>query len=230
MEVGVVGGTGREGFGLALRLASAGHRVTIGSRDEERGRRAAQRLRERLGDVPAEGALNERAVRSAEIVFVTVPFVGQADVYRAIRPHLPEEVVVVDTTCPLATSVGGRAWQVVRPWHGSAAEQASAILRGRGHLVSGFHSVAARALQHVERAIEGDVLLSGHDRDAKELVGGLVEQIPHLRWVDVGDLSMARVIEPLTAMLISVNRIYRADEATLRLVGDEDWGRPGTRA
>jgi len=227
VQIAVIGGTGDEGFGLALRLARAGHHVVIGSRSEERGAEAAERARHILAeDTPVDGTSNERAAAGAEMVFVTVPYAGQADIYRSIKDQVPAGRVVVDTTTPLATAVGGRAWQVVRPWHGSAAEQAKALLGPEVRLVAGFHTVAAEPLQDLERPVEGDVLLCGDDADAKLEVGEVVEQIPDLRWVDAGGLAMARVVEPLTALLVSVNRNYKLRDTGIKLVGRDDWGPP----
>ena len=224
----MIGGTGDEGFGLALRLAGAGHRVVIGSRSEERGAQAAERARQMLGDdTPVDGTSNDTAAAGAELVFVTVPYAGQAEIYRSIKDAVPSGRVLVDTTTPLATAVGGRPWQVVRPWHGSAAEQAKALLGPGVRLVAGFHTVAAEPLQDLATSLEGDVLLCGDDADAKEQVGRLVEQIPDLRWVDAGGLAMARVVEPLTALLVSVNRAYGLREAGIKLVGRAAWGSPG---
>jgi len=224
----VIGGTGDEGFGLALRLAGAGHRVVIGSRSEERGAQAAERARQMLGDdTPVDGTSNDTAAAGAELVFVTVPYAGQAEIYRSIKDAVPSGRVLVDTTTPLATAVGGRPWQVVRPWHGSAAEQAGAILGPGVRVVAGFHTVSAEPLQDLERPVEGDVLLCGDDGEAKRTVGELVEQIPDLRWVDAGGLAMARVVEPLTALLVSVNRAYGLREAGIKLVGRAAWGSPG---
>ncbi len=227
MHIAVIGGTGDEGFGLALRLARAGHDVTIGSRSEERGAQAAERARELVGDgAPVDGTANEMATAGAELVFVTVPYAGQADIYRSIAPHVRAGRIVVDTTTPLATAVGGRPWQVVRPWHGSAAEQAKALLPKEARLVAGFHTVSAEPLQDLAHPVEGDVLLCGADAEAKAVVGGLVDQIPNLRWIDVGDLSMARIVEPLTALMVSVNRRYRLKDTGIALTGRESWGRP----
>jgi len=227
VHIAVIGGTGDEGFGLALRLARAGHDVTIGSRSEERGAQAAERARELLGDdLPVDGTANEMAAAGAEIVFVTVPYAGQADIYRSIAPHVPAGRIVVDTTTPLATAVGGRPWQVVRPWHGSAAEQAKALLPKEARLVAGFHTVSAEPLQDLAHPVEGDVLLCGADAEAKAVVGGLVDQIPNLRWIDAGDLSTARIVEPLTALMVSVNRKYRLKDTGIALTGRESWGRP----
>src|SRR6185295_6738351 len=178
MDISIIGGTGDEGFGLALRLAKAGHHVTIGSRSEERGQQAAQNARDRLGaDAKVDGTGNEAlAASELDVLFVTVPYGGQADTFRGLNGHIPDGRIVCDCTSPLATAVGGRPWQVVRPWHGSAAEQAEALLgRGRTRLVSGFQTVSGELLQDVDRPMEGVVLLCGADKEAKATVGSLVE-------------------------------------------------------
>lgn len=227
MSVAIVGGTGDEGFGLALRLARAGEPVVIGSRSEERGAEAAARARELLGaDAPVEGMENTKAVAGSGLVFVTVPFAGQADIYRSLKDAWPEGAIVCDATTPLATAVGGRPTQVLRPWHGSAAEQARALLPDAVHLVAGFHTVGAEALAELDHPVLGDVLLCGKDAGAKAAVGALVERIPDLRWVDCGPLPMARILEPLTALLISVNRRYGIRDSGLRMVGRDRWGAP----
>lgn len=236
MPIAIIGGTGDEGFGLALRLAMAGEEVVIGSRSEERGHAAAARAREILelgagagtrGEV--SGTTNDEAAACAEVVFVTVPYAGQSEIYRSIRDALRPGTIVCDTTTPLASAVGRPAWQVLTPWEGSAAEQARAILRKDVALVAGFHTVAAEPLQDLEHPVEGDVLLCGADDQAKATVGGLVERIPNLRWVDVGPLSMARIVERLTAVLVNVNRIYGITGAGVALTGREKWGRPPPR-
>jgi NADPH-dependent F420 reductase len=230
MDISIIGGTGDEGFGLTLRLAKAGHRVTIGSRTAEKGSAVADTAREMLGaDANVDGTSNQAAA-IADVVIVTVPFAGQAEIYRSIKDHVRAGAVVVDCTSPLATAVGGRAWQVVRPWHGSAAEQAKAILE-QVHpvrLVGAFHTISGEALQDLEHDMEGDVLVCGTDEEAKAFVGGLVEDIPHLRWVDAGDLTQARIAEPLTALLISVNRAYKIHDAGVRITGRDSWGVPGS--
>ncbi|MGH2682264.1 MAG: NADPH-dependent F420 reductase [Actinomycetota bacterium] len=227
MTIAIVGGTGDLGFGLALHLARAGEEVIIGSRSEERGEEAARRANEMIeGGATLGGAENTQAAAAADVVFVTVPYAGQADIYRSIAGHIPEGAVVCDTTTPLATAVGGRPWQVLRPWPGSAAEQAKALLSKGTRLVSAFHSVSADVLEDLDRTPEGDVLLCGDDPEAKVKIGGLVDKIEGLRWVDCGSLSMARILEPLTAVLVSVNRRYGIRDAGVRLVGRDEWGRP----
>jgi 8-hydroxy-5-deazaflavin:NADPH oxidoreductase len=230
MDVAVVGGTGSEGFGLALRLAEAGHHVTIGSRDAARGAESAAKATE-LAGATLDGADNATAAAAAGgggVVAVTVPYEGQADIYRSIKDAVAPGAVVLDATSPLATAVGGRPWQVLRPWHGSAAEQAQAILGAGPRVVAGLHTVAAEALQALDHDLDSDVLVCGDDAEAKGRVGSLLEDIPGLRWVDCGRLEMARVAEPLTALLISINRTYRIKDSGFRIVGREGWGAPGT--
>jgi 8-hydroxy-5-deazaflavin:NADPH oxidoreductase len=228
MDVAVIGGTGEEGFGLTLRLAKAGHHVIIGSRSAEKGAGRATDAREILGDgASVDGTTNEEAAASAGVVAVTVPFAGQADIYRAIKPTVPAGTIVLDATSPLATAVGGRAWQVVRPWHGSAAEQADAILSQGVRMVAAFHTIAGDALQDLEHPLESDVLVCGDDAEAKSIVGSLVADIPDLRWVDAGALSMARIVETMTALLVSVNRTYKVKDSGFRITGRDVWGDPG---
>lgn len=223
MPIAIIGGTGDEGFGIALRLARAGEQIVIGSRSEERGRVAAERATDTSGS-PVDGTSNEKAASACDVAFVTVPFAGQADIYRSIAGSLRPGALVCDTTTPLATAVGGRAWQVITPWAGSAAEQAKGLLPSGVRLVSGFHTVGAEPLQDLDHAVEGDVMLCGADAEAKAEIGALVEKIPNLRWVDAGPLSMARIIERLTAVLVQVNRNYGIPGAGIALTGREAWG------
>lgn len=226
MDVAIVGGTGDEGFGLALRLTTAGTRVIIGSRVLERAEEAAGRVREAVGpEAPISGAENPDAVSAASLVFVTVPYGGQAATYRSLKDHWPEGVIVCDTTTPLASAVGGRPTQLLRPWQGSAAEQALSLLPRGARLVSGLHSVGAEPLSDLGHRVESDALLCGDDPEAKAAVGEMVERIPGMRWVDCGPLEMARVLEPLTAVLIRVNRGYGVKGAGIRFSGREGWGR-----
>jgi len=228
VDVAVVGGTGAEGFGLTLRLARAGHHVVIGSRSRERGEESAARARELVGhDARVDGDENGPAAAGCEVVMVTVPFAGQAEIYRSLKPHVPAGRIVVDATSPLATAVGGRAWQVVRPWHGSAAEQAEALLADGVRIVGAFHTIAAEALQDLDVPVDSDVFVCGSDPQAKAIVGGLIDEIPNLRWVDSGALSMARIVETLTALLVSVNRAYKIHDSGFRVTGRESWGLPG---
>jgi NADPH-dependent F420 reductase len=227
VNVTIVGGTGDLGFGLAVRFAAAGIPVTIGSRALDRAEDAVRRIREAAGDASdLRGLENPDAIAGADVAFVTVPFAAQAETYRSVKDRWPAGVVVCDTTTPLATAVGGRPTHVIRPWQGSAAEQAAALLPDGIPLVSGFHTVGAEPLTELGHPVDADALLCGDDDGAKAAIGGLVDRIDGMRWVDCGPLTMARVIEPLTATLISVNRRYRVRGAGFRLSGRDAWGAP----
>jgi 8-hydroxy-5-deazaflavin:NADPH oxidoreductase len=219
--VAIVGGTGAEGFGLALRLASAGHTVRIGSRDEARAIAAARDVEAEV-EPPGEvqGCANDRAVVGADVTFVTVPFAGMVEIYGSIAPAMVDGQIVVDCTSPLMTAVGGKAIDAITPWQGSAACLARSLLPDHVRLVSGLHTAAASSLRALERIIHADVLICGDD-DAKPTVADLIGSIPHLRAVDCGPLEVSRILETLTPLMIRLNRRYRTHEAGISIVGIE---------
>jgi NADPH-dependent F420 reductase len=228
MDVAVIGGTGAEGYGLTLRLAGAGHRVTIGSRDAERGAAKAAEARDLLGaDAAVDGTDNTSAAAGSGVVIVTVPFGGAAPIYEAIAPSVGAETIVCDCTSPLMSSVGGRASHAIRPWHGSAAEFVKTLLPKGTRLVAAFHTIGARALQALEGPVDSDAFVMGDDAEAKAVIGSLIADIPGMRWVDVGGLQMARIAETMTPLLISVNARYKIHEAGFRITGGDTWGAPG---
>jgi NADPH-dependent F420 reductase len=229
-RVAIVGGTGDLGFGIALRLGRVGQQVVIGSRSAEKAADAVARAKERIGDdAPVEGAENPEAVADAWITFVTVPYAGQAATYKGLKEHWSEGAIVCDTTTPLATAVGAAATQVLRPWQGSAAEQAASYLPDHVAFVSGFHTVSAEDLEDLKDDPSSDILLCGRDAEAKAAIGGLVERMA-MRWVDCGPLTMARILEPITAVLIRVNRAYGIRHAGVRMTGRDAWGPGGAAA
>jgi 8-hydroxy-5-deazaflavin:NADPH oxidoreductase len=217
-KIAVIGGTGDEGFGLALRWAKAGLDVVIGSRDAGRGKEAADRVRQRIGEAIVSGMQNEEAAASCDVIVVTVPFSGQAAIYKSVADHVPEGAVVCDCTVPVAAAVGGRATRTVGVWEGSAAQQAAGILPKGTTLCAGFHTLAAIALNDVENPMEGDVLVCG-SKAGKERIRPLVEAIPNLGYVDAGPLETARIVEPITAMLIGLNRRYGTDRSGVKITG-----------
>jgi NADPH-dependent F420 reductase len=225
MELAIIGGTGAEGFGLTLRLAQAGHRITIGSRDADRAAAKAEEARQIVGPHGTiDGAENAPAAKGAPVVVVTVPFAGAAMIYEAIAPAISADTIVWDCTSPLMTSVGGRPSHAIHPWHGSAAEFVKTLLPKGTRLVAGFHTIGARALRELELPVDSDAFVMGDDQAAKEVVGSLIEGIPGMRWVDVGGLQMARIAEQLTPLLVSVNSRYKIHEAGFRLTGRDAWG------
>ncbi len=227
MDVAIVGGTGAEGFGLALRLSGAGHHVTIGSRAAEKAAASVEEAKGILGaDAPVDGAVNADSVAGRAVVFVTVPFAGQAMIYEAIKDAVGAEAVVCDCTSPLMAAVGGRASHVLRPWHGSAAEFAKTLLPRGTRLVAAFHTIAADGLREIAEPVESDAFVMGDDADAKAVVGSLIADIPGMRWVDCGGLQMARIAEAMTPLLISINGRYKIHDSGFRLTGRDDWGDP----
>lgn len=215
--VTVIGGTGDEGFGLAARWASAGLEVIIGSRDAGRAQSAVDRLRDLVPTARVKGLENSEAAAASDVVVVTVPFAGQAPIYRSIADGIREDAVVIDCTVPVAAAVGARVTHTLGVWEGSAAQQAASLL-DRGVLCAAFHTLAAGALVDIDTTMEGDVLACG-TKVAKEVVRGLVEAIPNLRFVDAGPLENARIIEPITALLIGINRRYKTDRAGIHITG-----------
>jgi 8-hydroxy-5-deazaflavin:NADPH oxidoreductase len=217
-RVAVIGGTGDEGFGLAARWATAGIDVVIGSRDQGRAEDAAQRLSQLVGAAHVSGATNDAAARDAEVIVVTVPFSGQATIYKSIAEHVPDGAVVVDCTVPVGAAVGSKVGHVLGVWEGSAAQQAQGILPKGTLLCAAFHTLAAVALADLAVPLEGDVLTCG-PKAGKPAVKELVEAIPNLRYVDAGPLENARIVEPITALLVGINRRYQTDRAGIQITG-----------
>ena len=217
-RIAIVGGTGEEGLGLALRWALKGFDLIIGSRDAGRAQTTAEEIKERIPGANVSGDENPKAVAAADVVVVTVPFLGQAPIYKAIGEHVPDGAIVVDCTVPVATNVGAKVAHVLGVWEGSAAQQAQAFLPKGTKMCAAFHSLAASALNEVDTDLEGDVLVCG-SKSGKSKVKVLVESIPDLRYVDAGPLENARIIEPITALLIGINHRYKTDRAGIRITG-----------
>lgn len=217
LRVAVIGGTGDEGSGLAARWARAGHEVIVGSRDRDRAEAAATEIGERAG-ASLRGLDNPAAAAEAEVIVVTVPYSGQAMIYRSIADHISDGAFVVDCTVPVAANVGGKVTRTLGVWEGSAAQQAQGLLPKGTKLVGAFHSLAAVALNDLGTDMEGDVLVCG-SKSGKEAVRELVESIPRLRFVDAGPLENARIIEPITALLIGINHRYGTDRSGIHITG-----------
>jgi NADPH-dependent F420 reductase len=210
MRVSIVGGTAGLGFGLAVRLAASKHQVIIGSRAAEKGVMTADRVKSMVPDGDVQGGENPNVVQDTELVVVAVPFAGQAETYRSIKDSLQPGTPLLDCTVPLAAEVGGRATRMLGVWEGSAAQQAKGIVGREFSMASGFHSVMAELLENVGSPLEEDILVCG-EPEAKGSVESLIKSLDHPRFVDCGPLENARILESLTALLISVNRRYKLD-------------------
>ena len=199
---------------MALRYALAGAAVFIGSRDPARGSAAAEKLEEKWPGIAVKGGGNDEAARLGEVVFICVPYGAQKSLLTELSDSLAGKVVV-NVVAPL-TFREGRAVALAVP-EGSAAEE-SAMLLPRSQVVAAFQNLSARKLLAAVSPMEGDVLVCSDDDSAKERVMALVEIIENLRGVDGGALENARYVEQLTALLLNVNRIYKA-QSSIKLVG-----------
>lgn len=217
--IAIVGGTGPQGTGLALRWARAGQHVIIGSRDENRARLAAQAVAERPAiSGKVEGAENRAAVAAAQVVMLTIPFAAHADTLKHIAPALRPGSVVLDATVPLAAAVGGKPSRVLGVWQGSAAQQAAEILGKDIAVAAAFQNVSATLL-NIDAAIDCDVIVCSDHERAKKTAFELVRLIPGLRALDGGKLENARIVEQITALLITLNIRHKAHATGIRVTG-----------
>ncbi len=207
LAVGILGGTGDQGKGLAYRFARAGHRVVVGSRSAERGEAAADAIASMPGVTGnVSGAANPAAAQASDVVIVAVPWEGHADTVASLRQPLAGKVVV-DCVNPLGFDAKG-AYPLRVP-EGSAAEQTASLL-AESRVCAAFHHVSAVLLNDPTVArVEQDVLVLGDDRDAVGIVCALAGRIAGMRGVYAGRLRNAGQVEALTANLIAVNRRYK---------------------
>jgi NADPH-dependent F420 reductase len=222
--VAVIGGTGALGFGLSVRWAIAGTPILIGSRDAGRAAEAAARAAERareggMDDPRVEGLRNEEAASRANTVVLAVPFRAQSENLNNLRSALQPQTVLVDATVPLAAAIGGRVTRTLGVWQGSAAQQAEEMVPRAVTVVSALHTVSAAALSDPSIAMDEDVLMAGDDRKSKDAVAELIRRIPGLRPVDCGDLELARILEQLTPVLISINKRHKIKHSGIRITG-----------
>ena len=212
--IGFIGGTGPEGRGLALRFAMAGEEVVIGSRSRERAQEAVEDVLGRARDLAVTGAENADAAQSADTVFVAVPYSAHRDTVSGLGDLLKGKIVV-DVVVPLAFEKGRvRALAVEQ---GSVAEQAQLLLPD-AQVVGAFHSISAQELLVPDAVVDCDVVVCADDAEARDRVMALAELIKGVRALDGGGLATSRYVEALTALLLNMNRIYKAHSA-IKIVG-----------
>jgi hypothetical protein len=209
--IAILGGTGDQGLGLALRFAQAGRRVVIGSRRLERALAAAEAVRARVSGAEVVGLENREAAAQARLVILSVPFEHCAQTVKSVREALGPGHILVSMGVPLASAVGDGALRTLGVWQGSCAELVASLVPAGVAVVSAFQNVSAHRLQDLGQPVECDVVVSG-PREARERVGELVALVPGLRALDGGPLANARLVEPLTALLIGLNARYRVPE------------------
>jgi hypothetical protein len=220
--IAILGGTGDQGLGLALRFARAGRKVVIGSRKADRAVSAADEVRTKVPAADVSGFENAEAAPRAGIVILSVPFEHTASTVKGVRDALCAGQILVSMAVPLATAVGDGAARTVGIWQGSAAELVQSLVPAGVEVVSAFQNVSAHRLQDLDHPVECDVVISGAKRP-REQVMALCPLIPGLRAVDGGPLSNARIVEALTALLIGMNIRYKLPEGLgIRFTGLPD--------
>jgi hypothetical protein len=212
LVVGVLGGTGPQGRGLAVRLAAVGQRVLLGSRDADRAREVAEEVAGRAatvsgGEVSVQGGSNLDVAGAADLVIVAVPYAGHAATLAELAAPLAGKVVV-DCVVPMGFDELGA--YVLDVEEGSVTQQAAALLPD-SDVVGAFHHLSARLLEDLSQpTIDGDVMVVGDVRAATDTVQALAGRLPGMRGIYAGRLRNARQVEALTINLVSVNRRYKA--------------------
>jgi hypothetical protein len=218
-KIGILGGTGPEGSGLALRWATAGEQIVIGSRDAKRAAESAKLIRLRAGSTArVESAENSATVARCDVVVLTVPFAGQAALLKQLKPLWKQGQIVIDTTVPLAASVGGAPSRMMGVWQGSAAQQTRELVPSTVGVAAAFHNLSAELLAE-DGPVDCDVLICSDDENAKTIATELAAKIPGARPVNGGKLENARIAESLTALLIGLNFRYKVHTAGIRFTG-----------
>ncbi|WP_069816765.1 NADPH-dependent F420 reductase [Streptomyces sp. TP-A0874] len=215
-KIAVIGGTGPQGKGLAYRFARAGHTVVLGSRSAERAEQAATEILRRAGDTaPVSGVDNATAAESADVVLLAVPYDGHAALVESLRPRLAGKTLV---SCVNPLGFDRRGPYGLDVPDGSAAEEAQRIVP-EARLVGAFHHLSAPSLWNQAGLLDHeDVLVCGDDTEAKAVVVELARAVTGRPGVDAGALRLARQLEPLTAVLISVNKRYKV-RSGIRVAG-----------
>jgi NADPH-dependent F420 reductase len=212
--IAFIGGTGPEGIGLALRLALAGERIIIGSRSEARGQAAAAKIKARLPQADVRGAENAAVVREADVIIVTIPFEGQKETLESLRDYIGDKVVI-DAVVPLSFERGRISALPVE--EGSAAQQAHRLLP-RARVAAAFQNLSAETLANGDTPLDADVVVCSDDSHAKRTATALAQKIRGVRVLDGGGLANARCLEEITALLLTLNRIYKA-QASIKFTG-----------
>ena len=208
MVVSVIGGTGPQGLGIALRLAIEGVEVIVGSRKEEKAL-----------EVVAEAKEKYDAAKEGDILILTVPLAAQKPTVEGIKEFCTDKIVL-DATVPLETAIGGKPFRFIDLMEGSAAERTASILDGTGaKVICAFCNISNSHLSNIPEDIDCDCLIAGDDKEAKETAAELINKIPGVRTIDTGILEKSRIIEKITPLLIGLNIKYRSHYGGLRITG-----------
>jgi NADPH-dependent F420 reductase len=214
LTIAVLGGTGQEGGGLALRLAKAGHRVVLGSRSPDRAAERAAEMNARLGVARVSGAANKAAAEVAELVLLTVPYAAQRATVEEVREGLGGKILI-DATAPL---VPPKVARVQLPEGGSATAAIQALLGDAVRVVSAFQNISASHLDDLDHEIDCEVLVCGDDPAARGTVIALAADIGLTAW-HAGPIANSAAAEALTSVMIFLNRHYKSPGSGIRVTG-----------
>jgi NADPH-dependent F420 reductase len=221
ISVTIIGGTGPAGTGLALRWTRAGETVVIGSRDAARAQQTADAIRKRAGaNARVSGIENAAACAASDLLVLTVPFAGQAELLKQLKPAMRAGSILIDATVPLAASVGGRASRILGVWQGSAAQQTAELVPKGVSVAAAFHNVSAERLNGDED-IDCDVIVCSDDPNATQVAMELAAKIGGVRAIDGGKLENARIVEQITALLVGLNLRHKG-HGGIRITGLPD--------
>ncbi len=221
LKIAIIGGTGDQGLGLALRFAKSGEDVLVGSRDLKKAENAVNIIKNMLktDDLHNVSAMtNENASKNGDMVILTVPLQAQMVTLRSIKDHVNGKIFV-DATSPLEGCIGGKPSRYVDLWDGSAAERSKAFLGDEVKVVSAFCNISAASLTNIDKNVECDCLVSGDDSEAKKPVMELAEKISGVKAIDCGPLENARIVEKITPLLINLNIRNKIKLAGIRITG-----------
>ncbi|NDJ87032.1 MAG: NADPH-dependent F420 reductase [Chloroflexi bacterium] len=214
VTIAVLGGTGKEGSGLALRWANSGYRVFIGSRAPERAQAKAEELNAQLGGTYIAGMSNLEAAKNADVVVLSVPYEAHRAILEEVREALGGKVMI-DVTVPI---IPPHVRQVFVPDGHSASLEAQEFLGEDTKVVAAFQNVSAVHLKDIEHPVDCDVLVCGNDMDAKADAIHLVKAAG-MRGIDAGPLANSVAVEALTPVLLYINREYQVKGAGIRITG-----------
>ncbi|MBZ9570630.1 NADPH-dependent F420 reductase [Methanobrevibacter sp. TMH8] len=221
MKIAVIGGTGDQGLGLAMRYAKSGEDVVIGSRKAEKAENAVAEIENILGHSMKnlEGLSNPDAAVVADMLILTVPLQAQRPTLDSIKEYVDGKILI-DATAPLNSNIGGSPMEFIEVWEGSAAERTVAILKGKDvAVVSAYSNISSSSLMNHEKDIDCDCLVCGDDDEAKLKAMELVNKLPGVKAIDCGGISRSRIVEKITPLLIGLNIKNRTHYAGIRITG-----------
>jgi hypothetical protein len=218
MKIAIIGGTGGQGLGIAIRFVQAGEDVIIGSRTIEKAQVAVDKVKDLLDDVGnLKAAENADAAAEAELLVLTVPLAAQKSTLLSIKEGAKGKTLL-DATGPLESAIGGSPITYLDLWDGAAAERSAKILKD-ANVICAFNNISSAALMNFTEPIDCDCLISGDDTDSKVVATELIEKIPGVNVIDCGPLARAKIIEKITPLLIGLNIRNKTQFGGIRITG-----------